>query len=118
MKAHIEFMKKIPENKLPIIKLTKSKNGETGTATFIFIQPFIFELIPYCFTFINGIYLLWENERIESKDIKILFKDGNPFLIKTTFIFINSQEWFTFLNFMASYSKETGLLFTETNFSI
>jgi hypothetical protein len=39
MNAYIEFIDEKPESSLPIIKLTKSKNGKTGTATFIFIYP-------------------------------------------------------------------------------
>ena len=32
MNAYIEFLDEKPESSLPIIKLTKSKNGKTGTA--------------------------------------------------------------------------------------
>ena len=66
---------------------------------------------------INGIYLLWDNKKIISKDIQIIFKEGKPFLVKAILLFKNSLEWFNFLNFMNIYSKETGL-FLETNFYI
>jgi hypothetical protein len=56
-------------------------------------------------------YLIWDNKKIITKDIQIIFKEGKPFLIKTIFIFKNSNEWFNFLNFMNRYSKEMGLLF-------
>jgi hypothetical protein len=51
---------------------------------------------------------------IISKDIQVIFKQGQPFLMKIIFIFKNSQEWFNFLNFMNLYSKETGLFFSES----
>jgi photosystem II protein len=115
MKARIEFLKNIEERTLPIIKLTKSKNGKTGTATFIFIQPIFFKKNYLQNNFIKGIFLLWNHKEIVSNDIEILFKNGSPFLLKGVFIFKNAQEWFNFLNFMTFYSKETGLLFTEKN---
>ena len=111
MVIEIQFIEGIKELTLPIVRLTKSRNGETGTATFIFIKPEIFKEYISQISTINGMYLIWDNKKIISQDIYILFKNGEPFLIKTIFIFKNSNEWFQFLNFMNSYSKETGLLF-------
>lgn len=111
MVVEIQFIEGRKESTLPIIRLTKSRNGKTGTATFIFIQPQIFNYFIYQIPTINGMYLIWDNKKIITKDIQIIFKEGKPFLIKTIFIFKNSNEWFNFLNFMNRYSKEMGLLF-------
>lgn len=111
MSVRIEFVESKKELTLPIIKLTKSLNGKTGTATFIFIKPSLFDNNSYQINTINGMYLLWENKKIETKDIEIFFKNGNPYVIKSLLIFKNSKEWFHFLNFMNYYSKETGLSF-------
>ena len=48
MVVEIQFIEGLKETTLPIIKLTKSRNGKTGTATFIFLKPTIFEkkIIP------------------------------------------------------------------------
>ena len=46
-------------------------------------------------------------------DISIIFKGGQPFLIKAILIFKNSEEWFNFLQFMNLYSKQTGLSFID-----
>jgi len=115
MSVEIQFLKNIKEKTLPIIKLTKSRNGKTGTATFLFVKPTSFEKMIFENHMIDGIYLIWENKRISSKDLEIFFKEGKPFLIKAIFIFKNSSEWFNFLNFMSLYSKETGLAFAEKN---
>jgi photosystem II protein len=117
MTVEIQIIEGLPEKTLPLIKLTKSRNGKTGTATFIFIQPRSFNTLSYQNVSINGIYLLWETKKISTNDIKILFKKGQPFLLKVIFIFKNSKEWFNFLNFMNYYSKETGLSFAEKNTS-
>jgi photosystem II protein len=116
MNARIQFIEGIKEEVLPIIKLTKSRNGKTGTGTFIFINPHIFQYIQKSNFQFKTISLIWENQKIESENIEIYFKKGQPFLIKSIFIFKNSKEWFKFLNFMNYYSKETGLLFTDKNF--
>jgi photosystem II protein len=115
MTVQIQFIDGIFETTLPLIKLTKSINGKTGTATFIFIEPSSFDFLSYQKNTIHGMYLLWETKKISSTDIKIIFKNGKPFLLKAIFIFKNSNEWFNFLNFMNYYSKETGLSFAEKN---
>ena len=111
MNVRIEFIKDKKELTLPIIKLTKSLNGTTGTATFIFLKPTLFYDALFSKDNITGMTLLWDNTQIETKDIEIFFKNGNPYLIKATLIFKNSKEWFRFLNFMTYYSKETGISF-------
>ena len=117
MNAYIEFIEGIREKSLPFIKLTKSKNGKTGTATFVFKNPYLFNYSSYSFNPIDGMYLIWDNNnnKIKTTDIQILYKEGKPFVLKAILIFKNPQEWFQFLNFMTCYSKETGLLFSETN---
>jgi photosystem II protein len=115
MKPLIQFINGLKEKTLPLVKLTKSKNGTTGTATFLFIYPSIFEEAFSSFDSINGMVLIWENKKIITNDINIFFKNGKPFLLKAIFIFKNTQEWFRFFQFMKVYSKETGLLFSENN---
>ena len=115
MKTHISFSNtniKLIETTLPVVKLTKSKNGETGTATFVFIEPNIFKQYKLKNYIIDGMHLIWSDKIISTTDINIIFKEGKPFLLKSLLIVKNSTEWFDFLNFMTSYSKETGLLFS------
>lgn len=111
MTAYIEFIKDLKEESSPIIKLTKSKNGNTGTATFIFNHPLIFSYKSLFPSSIRAMHLIWETNHMETTDINIFFKNGRPFLIKSIFILRNSEEWFKFLSFINSYSQETGLTF-------
>lgn len=113
MSVQIQFIETISEKTLPIVKLTKSRNGKTGTATFVFIYPSVFTEFNSQIFLINGMYLLWEKKKIHTNDIEILFRNGKPFGIKAILILKNGKEWFTFLNFMNLYSKETGLFFGE-----
>lgn len=113
MTIEIQFIEGKKEEILPIIKLTKSKNGKTGTATFVFISPK--SIIGYTNKPIIGMLLVSNNKKIVTTDVTIYFRDGKPFLLKAILIFKNSKEWFEFLSFMNSYSKETGLSFSEKN---
>jgi photosystem II protein len=112
-KIGIVFLNNIFEPNLPIIRLTKSKNKKTGTATFIFIQPKILEILPKFNSNLEEMFLVWKDKKISTNDIILLFNKGKPFLIKSVFLFKNSQEWFEFLVFMKFYCRKTGLSFTE-----
>ena len=111
--VHIEFFEKIAELNLPLIRLTKSRNNATGTATFIFIRPSLFELTKEKPFSIQEMSLIWGEKKIKTNDLTIIFYKGKPFLIKSIFIFKNPTEWFQFLHFMNFYSKEMGLSFTR-----
>jgi photosystem II protein len=111
--VRIEFFEEIAELSLPLIRLTKSRNKITGTATFIFIRPMLFELTNKTIFPFQQMSLIWGEKKIKTNDLTVLFYKGQPFLIKSIFIFKNSKEWFEFLNFMNYYSKEMGLSFTR-----
>jgi photosystem II protein len=117
MLTEIQFIEGYKETSLPIIRLTKSRTGKVGTATFIFIEPKIFQFLIDSKNLLKQMTLFWENNKIRTNRIKVIFKQGKPFLIKAVFIFQKSSDWFTFLNFMTYYSKETGLSFSENNTS-
>jgi photosystem II protein len=116
MIIEIQFISGIKETTSPIVKLTRSLNRKTGTATFLFFFPSTFDFFFNKNQPIEGMFLLWENKQIFTKDIQIFFKQGKPFLLKSIVIFKNSFEWFNFLNFMNLYSKEKGLLFEIDEF--
>ena len=116
MSIKIEFIEGILENNSPVIKLTKSRNGTTGTATFVFINPKVFEIINIEMLIIKNLTLTWEQKKLVTNDLEVIFKNGKPFLIKAIFIFKNSQEWFDFLNLINFYSKEIGLSFSKKAF--
>jgi photosystem II protein len=113
MTIEIQFIEGKKEEILPIIKLTKSKNGKTGTATFVFISPK--SIIGCTSKPLSGMILVSNTKKIITTDVTIYFREGKPFLLKAILIFKNSKEWFEFLSFMNSYSKETGLTFSEKN---
>jgi photosystem II protein len=119
MSIGVEFIPQNLELTTPIVKLTKSRNGKTGTATFLFYNPTTFKFLDYSsypLQPFEGMYLIWNNKKdLVTKDISIIYNDGQPFLIRSVCIFKTSKHWFNFLKFMDAYSKERGLSFGEEN---
>jgi len=119
--AFIQFIPENNETTIPFIKLTKSKFGNTGTATFFFTNPHIFKITSKNLSeskydiIINGTTLVWDQnkKKIFSQVIKPIFQNGEPYMIKSSFFFKNSKEWFLFLNFMYIYSRENELFFNK-----
>jgi len=107
----IEFFENHPEKTLPCIRLTKSRNGQTGTATFLFFQPT--SLTFFCEEKKLNISLIYNNKKISTQNITIYFKRGKPIVVKAIFLFKSNNEWLSFLQFMFIYSQYTGLSFFE-----
>jgi len=112
----IEFFENEVEQTIPCIRLTKSRNGQTGTATFLFFNPTSFH------SFFEEKKLLlnlhYNNNKISSENINLYFKNGKPIIIKVIFLFKNEIEWFLFLKFMFCYSQEKGLSFFKRKIQV
>ena len=114
MSIEIYFNNQWKETTLPLIHLTKSRNGKTGTATFVFLRPALFQFLFSSFFPLKTVSVIWKKKLFETNDIQILFSEGKPFFIKTTFLFKNSQQWFEFVTLLNTFSKETGLVFSTS----
>ncbi len=72
MKPQIQFISGFEESTIPRrIKLTRSENGETGTATFLFFEPTVFSnFLNIGFSsivVIKGMDLLWDKKKLQAK---------------------------------------------------
>ena len=68
MKPQIQFISGFEETTVPRrVKLTRSENGETGTATFLFFEPAVFSIfLNVTFSsiiLIKGMDLLWDKKK-------------------------------------------------------
>jgi photosystem II protein len=119
MSIGIQFISGMLETTTPVVKLTKSRNGNTGTATFIFYNPTTFrqwDNSMYPMRTVEGMYLVWDGkEELTTKDVTVIYNNGQPFLIRSICIFKTPTDWYHFLKFMDAYSKERGLYFAEEN---
>lgn len=113
MIAHIQFIKGINEKILPDIRLTRSRDGSTGTATFRFKNSNILDKSLTLTGEITGMYMIDKEGVLETRDINVNFVNGKPQAIESIYIMKSSQDWDRFMRFMERYGESNGLVFTK-----
>ena len=113
--ATIQFIVGINETSIPQVKLTRSRDGKTGTATFRFNQPDILQSGMQDKGDITAMYLKDEEGQLLTKDVNAKFINGKPKAIESIYIIKNPDEWDRFMRFMERYSQVNGLIFTKAS---
>jgi photosystem II protein len=113
MIAHIQFVKGINEKILPDIRLTRSRDGSTGTATFRFKNSNILDKSLALKGEITGMYMIDKEGVLETRDISVNFVNGKPQVVESIYIMKSSQDWDRFMRFMERYGESNGLVFTK-----
>lgn len=113
MKAKIQFIKGFDEKVLPDVRLTRSRDGSTGTATFRFKNPNIFDKNTTKQVQITGMYLIDQEGILETREINARFVNGKPQAIESIYIMKSPQAWDRFMSFMERYGQINGLVFTK-----
>nr|QYB18973.1 W protein of photosystem II [Climaconeis cf. scalaris]QYB19180.1 W protein of photosystem II [Climaconeis cf. scalaris] len=113
IQTRIQFIKGIDENVLPIVYLTRSRDGSTGTATFKFKKAAILERTAENDGEITGMYLIDEEGILETRVVNIRFKKGKPKLIEAIYIMQSLKDWVRFFRFMERYNKRNALEFIK-----
>ena len=115
MEAKIQFIKGVDEKVLPDVRLTRSIDGSTGTATFRFKNPNILDKTTSKEGEITGMYLIDKEGMIGTRDVTARFINGKPEVIESIYVMKNPKAWDRFLRFMERYSKINALVFTKAN---
>ncbi len=105
--AEIQFARGVSEEVIPDIKVTRSKTGNSGTATFYFADPNI--LSKESSEEITGMYLVDDEGEIVSREVKGKFVNGEARAIEAVLIMKSVEEFDRFVRFMNKYSEEHGL---------
>lgn len=105
--AEIQFSRGVTEEVVPDIKVTRSRTGDTGTATFYFDSPKI--LSEESTDEVTGLYLVDEEGEIVSREVKGKFVNGKARAIEAMLIIKSPAEWDRFMRFMERYGEEHGL---------
>ena len=105
--AEIQFSKGLTEEVVPEIKVTRSRSGDTGTATFYFKAPKI--LSEENNEEITGMYLVDEEGEIVSRQVNGKFVNGKPTAIEAVLVMKSVAEWERFMRFMERYAEGHGL---------
>ncbi|WP_013320322.1 photosystem II reaction center protein Psb28 [Gloeothece verrucosa] len=109
--AQIQFARGLKEDAVPTIKVTRSRTGDSATATFYFDSPNIFADDQT--QEVTGMYLIDSEGEIVTREVKGKFINGKPQAIEALLIMNSASEWERFMRFMERYGKENGLEFTK-----
>ena len=105
--AEIQFARGVTEETIPDVKVTRSKTGNSGTATFYFEDPNI--LSKESSDEITGMYLVDDEGEIFSREVKGKFINGEARAIEAVLIMKSEDEFDRFVRFMNKYAEEHGL---------
>lgn len=115
MKPKIQFIKGLNETVLPDVRLTRSRDGSTGTATFRFKNPTILDKSTAKIGEITGMYLVDKEGILETRDVNARFLNGHAEAIESIYIMKSPEAWDRFMRFMERYGQTNGLVFTKAN---
>lgn len=115
MEARIQFIKGLDEKILPDVRLTRSRDGTTGTAKFRFKNPNILDKNTSKEGEITGMYLLDDEGILETRDVNAIFVKGKPEAIEVIYVMRSSEVWDRFIRFMERYGQTNDLVFTKAN---
>ena len=115
MNATIQFIKGLDEKTLPNVRLTRSRDGSTGTSTFRFKNPNILDKSTAKEGEITGMYLMDEEGVLETRDVNARFVNGKPEVVEAIYIMKSPEAWDRFMRFMGRYGEINGLVFTKAS---
>jgi photosystem II protein len=110
--AEIQFSRGISEDVVPDVRLTRSRDGNQGTATFYFDSPKALD--GNGTEDITGMYLIDEEGEIVTREVKGKFVNGQPQALEAVLLMKSKGEWERFMRFMERYAEEHGLGFSKS----
>ncbi len=109
--AKIQFSRGINEDVIPEVRLTRSRTGDSGTATFVFTNPKALD--QDVSDDITGMYMIDEEGEIITREVKAKFVNGKPEGLEAVHIMKSSEQWERFMRFMERYAGENDLGFNK-----
>jgi len=110
--AQIQFSRGITEDVVPDVRLTRSRDGNQGTATFYFEKPKALDGTNT--EDITGMYMIDEEGEIVTREVKGRFVNGQPMALEAIVLMKSQGEWERFMRFMERYAEENDLGFNKS----
>merc|ERR1712113_926782 len=105
VKTSMQFVKGVDEPCVPEVKLSRAKDGSSGTAAFIFHNDSQGE--------VTGLYLIDEEGTMQTSKVSAKFVNGKPDRVEAKLVMRTPFKWDRFMRFMERYAAENGLGFTS-----
>ncbi|MBW4639810.1 MAG: photosystem II reaction center protein Psb28 [Gloeocapsa sp. UFS-A4-WI-NPMV-4B04] len=110
--AQIQFSRGIDEEVIPDVRLTRSRDGSNGTATFYFQNPKA--LSSGNTEEITGMFMVDEEGELVTREVKGKFVNGKPQALEVLYLMRSADEWERFMRFMERYAKDHDLGFSKS----
>ena len=109
--AAIQFFRGINEPVVPDIRLTRSRDGRTGQATFVFEKPQA--LAPETLGDIGGMWMVDEEGEMVTREVNGKFVNGKPSALEATYTWKTEQDFERFMRFAERYAEANGLGYSQ-----
>ena len=109
--AAIQFFRGVDEAGVPDIRMTRSRDGRTGQAIFVFDQPDA--LAPESMGDIGGMYLVDEEGQLVTREVNAKFVNGKPAALEATYTWKTPEDFERFMRFAQRYADSHELGFSQ-----
>ncbi len=111
--ATIQFFRGTDETSVPEIRLTRSRDGRTGQAIFVFEQPDALQ--TETIGEIAGMILIDQEGELITREVKARFVNGNPSALEAVYSWKSELDFQRFMRFAERYAKSHGLGYSESD---
>ena len=112
-KAAIQFFRGTDEPVVPDVRMTRSRDGRTGQATFVFEQPEA--LAPETLGNIAGMWMVDEEGEMVTREVNGRFVNGKPFALEATYTWKSEVDFERFMRFAQRYADANGMGYSQNN---
>ena len=109
--AAIQFFRGVDEPVVPDIRMTRSRDGRTGQAIFVFDQPEA--LAPESMGDIGGMYMVDEEGQLVTREVNAKFVNGKPAALEATYTWKTTEDFERFMRFAQRYADSHDLGFSQ-----
>jgi len=110
MGAAIQFFRGVDEPVVPDIRMTRSRDGRTGQAIFVFDEPQA--LAPETMGDITGMFMVDEEGELVTREVNARFVNGKASALEATFTWKSSSDFERFMRFAQRYAESHDLGFS------
>ena len=109
--AAIQFFRGVDEPVVPDIRLTRSRDGRTGQATFRFEQPAA--IAPETMGDITGMWMVDEEGEMVTREVNGKFVNGKASALEAVYSWKSEQDFERFMRFAQRYASANGLGYSQ-----
>ena len=109
--AAIQFFRGVDEPVVPDIRLTRSRDGRTGQATFRFEQPAA--IAPETMGDITGMWMVDEEGEMVTREVNGKFVNGKASALEAVYSWKSEQDFERFMRFAQRYAEANELGYSQ-----